>query len=71
MVFSLQKNEQRGTDSAVLTDRIQTVFYISFYRVIQEDAWEKAGGGGLEMGLNNFPSRDCFIFNENYSSIIT
>jgi hypothetical protein len=55
----------------VLTDRIQTVFYISFYRVIQEDAWEKAGGGGLEMGLNNFPSRDCFIFNENYSSIIT
>jgi hypothetical protein len=26
------------------------VFYISFYRVIQEDAWEKAGEGGLESG---------------------
>jgi len=53
MVFSLQKNEERGTDCAVLTDRIQTVFYISFYRVIQEDAWEKARerrrGGGPDL----------------------
>jgi len=72
MVFSLQKNEQRRAGCALQTDRVQAVFYISFYWVIQEDAWEKAREEGLGLGLALFsPSRDCFIFNENYSMVIT
>jgi hypothetical protein len=47
------------------------VFYISFYRVIQEDAWEKAGKGGRQPGRESFSLRDCFILNGNYSIVIS
>jgi len=36
---------------ALRTDRVQAVFYISFYRVIQGDAWEKARAAGLVLRL--------------------
>jgi hypothetical protein len=35
--------------------RAQAVFYILFFRLIQEDAWEKAGEGRLAWGLDCFP----------------
>jgi hypothetical protein len=44
--------------------RAQAVFYILFFRLIQEDAWEKAGEGRLTWrGL--FSARECFVFSEN------
>jgi hypothetical protein len=70
MVFSLQKKMSDAEPRcARRTDRIQAVFYILFYRVIQEDAWEKAGEGGRQPGRGSFSSRDCFILNGNYSIV--
>jgi hypothetical protein len=48
---------------ALRTDRIQAVFYILFYRVIQEDAWEKAREEGLGLGRSAFfPGKGLLYF---------
>jgi hypothetical protein len=60
---------------ALRADHVQAVFYILFYRVIQEDAWEKAGEGGPGLGRGAFLPLSkgllYFYWKLCYDSIVT